>query len=191
MFSKLKMLSVIFGGIVSLMATPTLGAPVTWTIPVTPTLTIGTPDGGSISGTFVFDAALPPADRLISLNIVETGPTPNTYTFIGGQVGDFYLGQSSAVAVDGFTPIVALYLPNIPATSGQSYVAPFITVMPCRGQSGGKCVDWAGTRRADSVTISSIAPAAIPTMTEWAMILLGMMLAGGAALTIHRRRMAA
>lgn len=33
-----------------------------------------------------------------------------------------------------------------------------------------------------------VAPTAIPTMTEWAMILLGVMLAGGAALTLHRRR---
>lgn len=33
-------------------------------------------------------------------------------------------------------------------------------------------------------------PAPIPTLSEWAMILLGVALAGGAALTIHRRRMA-
>lgn len=33
-------------------------------------------------------------------------------------------------------------------------------------------------------------PAAIPTLTEWAMILLGVALAGGAALMIQRRRMA-
>lgn len=34
-------------------------------------------------------------------------------------------------------------------------------------------------------------PAAVPTMSEWAIILLGIMLAGGAALIIHRRRMTA
>lgn len=33
-------------------------------------------------------------------------------------------------------------------------------------------------------------PTPVPTMTEWAMILLGVMLAGAAALTIHRRRTA-
>ena len=32
------------------------------------------------------------------------------------------------------------------------------------------------------------APAPVPTMSEWAMILLGVLLAGGAALTIQRRR---
>lgn len=40
-------------------------------------------------------------------------------------------------------------------------------------------------------TVSAPAPASVPTMTEWAMILLGLMLAGVAALTIQRRRMAA
>lgn len=33
-------------------------------------------------------------------------------------------------------------------------------------------------------------PAPVPTLSEWAMILLGVMLAGGAALTLHRRRTA-
>ncbi|MBD7942426.1 IPTL-CTERM sorting domain-containing protein [Brevundimonas guildfordensis] len=31
-------------------------------------------------------------------------------------------------------------------------------------------------------------PAPVPTLSEWAMIMLGVVLAGGAALTIHRRR---
>jgi len=34
-------------------------------------------------------------------------------------------------------------------------------------------------------------PAAVPTMSEWAMILLGVLLAAGAALTVQRRRMPA
>ena len=34
------------------------------------------------------------------------------------------------------------------------------------------------------------APAPIPTLSEWALILLGVLLAGGAALTLHRRRTA-
>jgi len=42
-----------------------------------------------------------------------------------------------------------------------------------------------------SATLSIAAPAPIPTMTEWAMILLGVLLAGSAALMIQRRRMAA
>jgi len=35
---------------------------------------------------------------------------------------------------------------------------------------------------------NAVAPAPVPTLSEWAMILLGVLLAGGAALTIQRRR---
>jgi len=46
--------------------------------------------------------------------------------------------------------------------------------------------------RIDDVSVSAaIVPVTVPTMTEWAMILLGVMLAGGAALMIQRQRMAA
>lgn len=45
----------------------------------------------------------------------------------------------------------------------------------------------------DDVILNSTvaAPAAVPTMSEWAMILLGVLLVGGAALTIQRRRLTA
>jgi hypothetical protein len=39
-----------------------------------------------------------------------------------------------------------------------------------------------------AVTAASVAPAPIPTLSEWTMIILSLMLAGGAALYIHRRR---
>lgn len=42
-----------------------------------------------------------------------------------------------------------------------------------------------------TVTQVAATPAAVPTMTEWAMILFGMILAGGAALYIQRRRQVA
>ena len=40
-----------------------------------------------------------------------------------------------------------------------------------------------------SFTTASAAPAPVPTLSEWAMILLGVVLAGGAAMLIQRRRM--
>lgn len=42
-----------------------------------------------------------------------------------------------------------------------------------------------------TVQFGAAAPAPVPTMTEWAMILLGVMLAGSAAVILQRRRMAA
>ena len=42
----------------------------------------------------------------------------------------------------------------------------------------------------DRLMLPAAAPTAIPTLSEWAMILLGILLAGIAALTIQRRRTA-
>jgi hypothetical protein len=49
----------------------------------------------------------------------------------------------------------------------------------------------AGGFTSGEVRLVGAPPAAVPTLTEWAMILLGLMLAGVAALTIQRRRTAA
>lgn len=46
------------------------------------------------------------------------------------------------------------------------------------------------TQRIDDVVLLSTPVAAVPTLTEWAMILFGLSLAGGAALAIQRRRLA-
>ena len=43
----------------------------------------------------------------------------------------------------------------------------------------------------DLILVAAAAPAPVPTFSEWAMILFGLMLAGGAALYIQRRQMAA
>lgn len=48
-----------------------------------------------------------------------------------------------------------------------------------------------GTLRQLILTPTAVAPAPVPTMAEWAMILFGLSLAGGAALYIQRRRMIA
>jgi len=41
-----------------------------------------------------------------------------------------------------------------------------------------------------TLTVGGVAPAPVPTLTEWAMILLGALLAGGAVLQLERRRRA-
>lgn len=197
MFYKLKTclsaLAVALGATVSLMATPALAAPVTWTIPATPVVSSGTPTGGSISGTFVFDASLPEADRLISINVVEQGPAAATYSFTGGVSagGQYYVGQTSAVGVAAVTPVIGIDLMAIPSTGGGTYVVPRIYLDSCRNESSGKCYDFSGARGAQNVTISSGGPAAVPTMTEWSMILMGIMLAGAAAVLVQRRRLTA
>lgn len=51
--------------------------------------------------------------------------------------------------------------------------------------------DCSGDTLTDIETDSCVVATPVPTLSEWAMILLGVLLAGGAALTIHRRQMAA
>ncbi len=59
----------------------------------------------------------------------------------------------------------------------------------CMSQTS-SAAQGASLASAPAVTISLTppAPAPVPTLSEWAMILLGVVLAGGAALHLHRRR---
>lgn len=62
----------------------------------------------------------------------------------------------------------------------------------CR-TSGGTNAQGVSSASATNVTVSLTPPppAPVPTLSEWAMILLGVLLAGGAALSLHRRRQTA
>ncbi len=166
----------------SLIATAASAAPVTWTIP--PTSMAG---GQTISGTFVFDTSLPAAQKLVSINVTETGSTPTSYVFTGGTNASPGWGQPVAVATTSDRAI-SLNLSAIPATAGGNYTVPWIMVGRCSSESAGKCQTLDNHTVASGVVISSSAPAAVPTLSEWAMILFGMILAGGAGLYIQRRR---
>lgn len=166
----------------SLIATAASAAPVVWTIPSTPVT-----GGRIISGNFVFDASLPADQRLVSINVTETGPTPTTYAFTGGLNDPFVFGQSVAVATTSDRAI-AINLSAIPTSAGGNHTVPVIYVERCITVTAGKCTNLGVTLSAHNVVISSSAPAAVPTLSEWAMILFGMILAGGAGLYIQRRR---
>ena len=55
-----------------------------------------------------------------------------------------------------------------------------------RASEGGLILD----RTTATITVGGVAPTPVPTLTEWAMILLGAFLAGGAVLQLERRRRA-
>lgn len=83
--------------------------------------------------------------------------------WVGGGGGGYYGGGVSSA--------------HSGAGGGSSYLG---------GVTGGSTV--AGARAGDGlVSITYSAPAPVPTMSEWAMILFGLALAGGAALYIQRR----
>lgn len=169
-----------------LTATSALAAPVTWTVPAT-TMT----NGGVISGTFVYDSAL--ANPLVSVNIVETGPTPATYAFVGGRSGPgnhYHYGQESAAAVLHTSRAIAINLSALP-TGGGVYTSSAIYTEVCLFESAGRCDGIIGSNSAFNVPLSAPTPASVPTLSEWSMILLALMLAGGAAVMLQRRRLAA
>lgn len=86
----------------------------------------------------------------------------------------------------------------LPVTAGQQYA--FAISVPLVSFAGSSTNSYAPGSRLfaynspltdDLVfTVTEVAAVPVPTMSEWAMILLGMMLAGGAALFIQRRRLA-
>ncbi|MFC5344131.1 IPTL-CTERM sorting domain-containing protein [Brevundimonas staleyi] len=88
-------------------------------------------------------------------------------TFIGGTGVDVVAGQ--------FTP--GTFVWTVPP--GSPFVGQLLSVRltPSVGDE----------IAADNISLTT--PSTVPTLSEWAMILLGLMLAGGAALAIQRRRM--
>jgi len=81
-------------------------------------------------------------------------------------------------------PLLANYSADLSAYAGQTVRLAIVF------NNGAQCCN---ETFADNVSVLASAPAAapVPTMSEWATILLGVVLAGGAALMIQRRRQAA
>jgi len=172
--------ALLVGAFLTMLApTAVLAAPVTWTIPNTPLS-----GGGAVSGSFVYDSALP--EPLVSLNVVETGPTPGSYTFVGGTQGTIRFGQSTAVQV-GANRVFYINLAGIPATPGP-YTTTLVGTGPCFNATLGLCDAVVPGNSAPNVALST-GPLPVPTLNEWAMILLGLALAGGATVMIQRRRL--
>lgn len=98
-----------------------------------------------------------------------------------------YFLYEGGFAVAGRNNYVCLIRGGSSAASGPG------TCLPTNGGPGSN-IDSSSrfTSAAMPVTpvLESFTPATIPTMSEWAMILLGVLLAGAAALTIQRRRTA-
>ncbi len=108
----------------------------------------------------------------------------------------------SAAVIAGQTYVIFGSIVNSAGSGGGGW-----SFTPTDAQPGGEFVfqsapsqsDWTGTvwttnfpTRDAGVTVNFVAaPAAVPTLSEWAMILFGLMLAGSAAVYIQRRRLTA
>lgn len=145
--------------------------------------------------------------RANGYRLVTYDADTNTYSAINitstGGVGPF-----TAIAAGPASSATNNYFIQTPAgvgqngivfvTSSKTNAGGTLTIITGAGAGGlytclGVCTSGALTagRHITAGTIVGVAPAAVPTLSEWAMILFGLMLAGGAALYIQRRQMIA
>jgi len=161
-----------------LAAGQVFAAPVVWTVPPT-TMS----DNSVLSGTFTYDATLP---GVTAYNLQSTGPTTATYTYVGGAaMGNSYIGQATSTAAIGVTPAVVLVLTGIPA-SPSAYTINEILVGTCNSVvTGNKCGGVGlGFSTAFNVVLSNagtVAQSSVPTLNEYAMLVLAAIMALGAA----------
>jgi hypothetical protein len=141
------------------------------------------PGGGGISGFITYD---PATNRLTSAHIETTAngaSLARTYTVTSGSVfsiTDIYEAGGPGPSARG---VDLRFSPTLDQASPQlTNALEFVCATDCDTKGYGRQVllNIVFTQRA--------APAAVPTLSEWAMILFAAALAGGAALTISRRR---
>ncbi|WP_167309523.1 IPTL-CTERM sorting domain-containing protein [Brevundimonas naejangsanensis] len=169
----------------TLSSAPAMAVPIQWTIPATPLASAGT-----IAGTFTYDADTNAYSNL-DLKIERSGVTTHFVRVESPSIWDSnrrLLARPAAldgkVAVLDFTQ----QLTNAAGNSTLNVVYEGICAESCQG------ITVQVTSNVSSTVTTSpppAPPAPVPTLSEWAMILLGVMLAGGAALTLQRRRQAA
>lgn len=142
---------------------------------------------------------IPPS--VTSITPTSTGPslaTTETFTVTfsesvtGVSVGDFALTTSGGVSatVDSVTGFGATYTVSVGGISGVGTLRLDLKASGTGIQDEASNPIVGGYTSGGVLTVVAPAPVAVPTMTEWAMILLGLMLAGVAAVTIQRRRIA-
>lgn len=161
-----------------------------WAGTYTLTRTLTGPDGVTGTATFVLDDSTlgpdasvgskggPPAALVdFSATLSNLGHTPTTTTFSRSHLEGFGLER------DGNGELTDLnFWVFAPNTDG--YTLDAVGIFTSRLEKDGYQVEIVNSAAA-------ALPEPVPTLTEWAMILLGLTLAGGAALMIQRRRLIA
>lgn len=162
--------------------------------PVNWTLNGVTLSSGTASGSFTYDSD---TDTFSNINIVTTaGTLPGaTYTQRGGAYNDSTGGlRIGALTAAGNGGNSALALQVTTAMTNAGGTITIVTGLAASAEytcGGGTCSVSAPFRAITGGSIVGVPVAPVPTMSEWAMILFGLMLASGAALYIQRRQLIA
>lgn len=188
------------GTFVTATANPARPSP-TVTMAGNPATNVRTTDGGSTI-TFVVGPGTLTANVQVNINgsffspfnVTAYTPAAPSITGIAPSTGPTAGGTSVVISGTNLNTVTGVTFGGVPAASFIVTANNQITaVSPAgTGVASIRVTTDAGTTpdtAADDFTY--VPPAPIPTMSEWAMILLGLMLAGGAALYIQRRQMMA
>lgn len=163
-----------------------LATPVKWTLSG-----VTFDDGGTASGSFVYDED---TNTYSAVNVTTSGGslTPKHYVSAHAAQSDGdgpTLVTSTGAAANA--PVLAFYYP-LPLSNAGGTATPF-TFVSGEGQcSSAACAAFVGgalQRRVTGGSMTTIVP--IPTLSEWMMITLGVVMAASAALMLQRRRFAA
>lgn len=196
-----KMLSAAAAAALTLTASSALAAPL-----VNPTVTLsnnGLAQPTAITATYTTATIVNPGEYILMAGL------PTGFTKIGAvQINDctgVTLKVDGVLQSGGNAPTCSLYMGGVVSLQANATVAGGATVevhldatrftTPAtpglKTFSGFSTASFFGDPINDAVPLPSVtiaAPAAVPTLTEWAMILLTVALGGFAALTINKRR---
>lgn len=175
-----RKLTGIAAGVLGLaLAGAAAAAPVNWTVNAT------FADTSTMTGTFTYDAA---TDTVSNVNVTRNATLYTAGVSGGGDTVIWFYVPSGGPSEVG-QPTVA-YALAVPMTDAGG-VLPIVqkgygtcAVPTCQGLSG----PVEGPAPGDQIS-GAVAPT-VPTLSEWAMILFGLLLAGGAAWQVQRRRFA-
>lgn len=150
---------------VSVFTSTVFAVPIVWTIPPT---TVG---ANTVSGTFTYDAA---TSTLTSINVTSTGAINQTYNFVGSS-GAFIFGQTAASVSSG-SPGIAISAATIPDAPTANNVNIFLVTC---NVTGGLCSSAASFQAGPVLAglTGVVSPVSVPTLSEWAMIIMASLMA--------------
>ena len=154
--------------------------------------TFAAPATGSYSGVYVYDTiagAVVSADISTTSGLAEDGLTlipASNYAFTGFQQPWGYSVANTIPATNAYGGFVTVQ-PSTGAPTNVFFVNGRCSNADCSTVAVSSHLSRKSLAGTNSI-VSAPPPPPIPTLSEWAMILLGVALAGTAALTIQRRR---
>ncbi|WP_298159490.1 IPTL-CTERM sorting domain-containing protein [Brevundimonas sp.] len=178
-------------GALFVLAAPAAALAQTATYNISGTFTA--PATGSFSGSYVVNTG---SNTMVSANIQVTagkandGVTDlpaNTYIYANGESANAF---SYAAAVPATANVTRGGFLIVSGTKASPTAVTTFGDGVCLNTNCVSLAPGTTTTRGGSGTVV-LAPAPVPTLSEWAMILFGLLLAGGAALYIQRRQLTA